>query len=46
VLDDDDGVAEVGETVEDVEEFADVFEVESGGGLVEEIDGFFRFGAC
>jgi hypothetical protein len=34
VLDDDDGVAEVGEAVEDLEELADVIEVEAGGGLV------------
>ena len=39
VLDDDDGVAEVGEAVEDFEELADVVEVEAGGGLVEEIEG-------
>src|SRR5580658_6829017 len=39
VLDDDDGVAEVGEAVEDFEELADVVEVETGGGLVEEIEG-------
>ena len=34
VLDDDDGVAEVGESVKDFEELADVVEVEAGGGLV------------
>ena len=39
VLDDDDGVAEVGEAVEDFEELADVVEVEAGGGLVEEVEG-------
>src|SRR5947209_2661257 len=39
VLDDDDGVAEVGEAVEDFEEFAHVVEVEAGGGLVEEVEG-------
>ena len=39
VLDDDDGVAEVGEAMEDVEELADVVEVEAGGGLVEEVEG-------
>ncbi len=35
VFDDDDGVAEIGETVEDLEQFADVVEVEAGGGLVQ-----------
>src|ERR1700723_2162415 len=39
VFDDDDGVAEVGEVVKDFEEFADVVEVETGGGLVEEVEG-------
>src|ERR1700733_954709 len=39
VFDDDDGVAEVGEVVKDFEEFADVVEVEAGGGLVEEVEG-------
>ena len=39
VLDDDDGVAEVGEAVQDFEELADVVEVEAGGGLVEEVEG-------
>ena len=39
VLDDDDGVAEVGEAVQDFEQLADVVEVEAGGGLVEEIEG-------
>ena len=38
VLDDDDGVAEVGEAVKDFEEFADVVEVKAGGGLVEEVE--------
>ncbi len=38
VLDDDDGVAEVGEAVEDLEELADVVEVEAGGGLVEQVE--------
>ena len=38
VLDDDDGVAEVGEAVQDFEQLADVVEVEAGGGLVEEIE--------
>src|SRR6185437_8086012 len=37
VLDDDDGVAEVGEAVEDFEEAAHVVEVEAGGGLVKQI---------
>jgi hypothetical protein len=39
VLDDDDGIAEVGEAVKDFEELADVVEVEAGGGLVEEVKG-------
>ena len=39
VLDDDDGVAEVGEAVEDFEQLAHVVEVEAGGGLVEEVEG-------
>jgi hypothetical protein len=39
VLDDDDGVAEVSEAVQDFEELADVVEVEAGGGLVEEVEG-------
>ena len=39
VLDDDDGVAEVGEAVENFKQLADVVEVEAGGGLVEEIEG-------
>ena len=46
VLDDDDGVAEVGEAVQDFEELADVVEVEAGGGLVEEVEGACRSGAC
>ena len=39
VLDDDDGVAEIGEPVEDFEQLADVVEVEAGGGLVEQVEG-------
>ncbi len=35
VFDDDDGVAEVGEAVQDFEQLADVVEVKAGGGLVE-----------
>ena len=38
VLDDDDGVAEIGETVKDFEELADVVEVKAGGGLVEQVE--------
>src|ERR1700729_2827842 len=37
VLDDDDGVSQVGKAVEDLEELAHIVEVESGGGFVEEI---------
>ena len=39
VLDDDDGVAEIGEAVEDFEELANVVEVQAGGGLVEQVEG-------
>ena len=37
VLDDEDGVAEVGEAVQDVEEFFYVVEVQAGGGLVQNV---------
>ena len=37
VFDNDDGVAEVDEFVQDVEEAADVFKVQPGGGLVEDV---------
>ena len=39
VLDDDDGVAEIGEAVQDLEQLAHVVEVQAGGGLVEQIEG-------
>jgi hypothetical protein len=39
VLDDDECVAGVGEPVEDLDEFADVLEVEAGGRLVEDVEG-------
>src|SRR5580700_4080764 len=39
VLDDDDGVAAVDEPAQHAEEFADVFEVQPGGGLVQHVDG-------
>src|ERR1700729_6725 len=39
VLDDDDGVAAVDEPAQDAQEFADVFEVQPGGGLVQDVDG-------
>ena len=39
VLDDDDRIALVDEAVEHVEQLADVFEVQAGGGLVEDVDG-------
>jgi hypothetical protein len=38
VLDDDDGVAFVGEAVEDVDEAADVFVVEADGGFFDEVE--------
>src|SRR5262245_41679660 len=38
VLDHDHGVAGVDEAGEDVEELADVVEVEAGGGLVEDVE--------
>ena len=40
VFDDDDGVAGVGEALEDLDELAGVGEVEAGGGFVEDVDGF------
>ena len=39
VFDDDDGVAVVGEAVQDLEEVADVGEVQAGGGFVEDVEG-------
>lgn len=38
VLDDDDGVAEVDETIEDIHQFANVVEMKAGGGLVENVE--------
>ena len=38
VLDDEDGVAEVDQALQDVEQFADVVEVQAGGGLVEDVE--------
>src|SRR4029453_4940956 len=38
VLDDDDGVAGVGEPAEYVEQAVDVMEVQAGGGLVEDVE--------
>ena len=38
VFDDDDRVAQIGETVQDFEKLFHVFEVQSGGRLVEEIE--------
>jgi len=37
VLDDQDGVAERDEALENIEEFADVVEVKAGGGLIENV---------
>ncbi len=39
VLDDDDRVAQVGQAVDDVEELADVVQVQPGGRLVEDVEG-------
>ena len=38
VLDDDDGVSVIDETVEDVDEFGGVFHVEADGGFFDEIE--------
>ena len=38
VLDDQDGVAEVGEAIQDVEQFFYVVEVQAGGGLVQNVE--------
>src|SRR5271154_4578958 len=38
MLDDEDGVAERDEALEDIEEFAHVVKVETGGGLVEDVE--------
>ena len=38
VFDHDDSIALVDEAVQDQEQFADVFEVQAGGGLVEDVD--------
>ena len=46
VLDDDDSVAFVHQFVEDVEQYVDVVEMETGGGLVEDIESVARLGAC
>ena len=37
VLDDQDGISQIGEAVQDVEEFFYVVEMQAGGGLVENI---------
>src|SRR6267142_2467906 len=39
VLDDDDGVAEIGEAMQDVEQLLNVVEVQAGGRLVEQVEG-------
>jgi hypothetical protein len=39
MFDDDDGVSGIDETVEDIEEFPDVIEVESCGGFIEDVEG-------
>src|SRR5690242_4706174 len=38
VLDDDDGIAQVGKAVKDVEQLFYVVEVQAGGGLVEKVE--------
>ncbi len=38
VLDDEHGVAEIDEALQDVEELSDVIEVQTGGGLVEDVE--------
>ena len=38
VLDDQDGVAQVGEAVQDLEQFFNVVEVQAGGGFVENVE--------
>lgn len=40
MLDDQDGIAFLHETVEDDEEFLDIGEMETGRGLIEDVDGF------
>ena len=37
MFDDEHGVAEIDEALQDVEEFSDVVEVQSSGGLVEDV---------
>ncbi len=37
VFDDDDGVAEVGQPVKNIEQFLDIVEVQTGGGLVKQV---------
>src|SRR5215469_3361253 len=39
VLDDEHGVAQIDEALQDVEEFADVVEMQAGGGFVEDVHG-------
>ena len=38
MLDDDDGVSKIDESMEDVEELADVIEVQPRGGFIEEVE--------
>src|SRR6266849_6177264 len=38
VLDDEDGVAEIDEALQDVEKLSNVVKVEAGGGLVEDVE--------
>jgi len=39
VLDDDDGIAQVGETVQHLEQLFDIIKVQTGCGLIEQIEG-------
>ena len=44
VLDHDDRVAQIDQAIEDIEQFADVVEVQAGGRLVEDVDGLAGVG--
>lgn len=46
VFDDDDRIADIDQAVEDLEKFGDIFEVESSGGFIEEVEGFAGGGSC
>src|SRR5262249_8468607 len=44
VFDDDDGVAQIDEAIEHVEQLTDVVEVQTGRRFIEDVDGFARVG--